>query len=185
MMPLKHDKFYTTNYYEENKEYDKTQEEKSKETIQQPGSLAYFTHVSEDDSCIMRSYNTIKKINKFKTLLLLLVIISFILNCLTIHYMLIMKMYAEKISTYIPYIPRINNQLNEAYIRFNQDSDQLDNLSDIIQSEDFQHRYNKISEFVDIISIEDINKLNQLILNINPVEVGQLIHELCKIYECG
>jgi tetrahydromethanopterin S-methyltransferase subunit A len=90
-----------------------------------------------------------------------------------------MKGYVDK------YGPKISSEIDEAYIRFNEDSDQINYMSNIIQSDQFKQRYNKISEFVDIMSVEDIERINQLILNIDPVEVGELIHALCKVYDCG
>ena len=93
--------------------------------------------------------------------------------------MSLMKGYVDK------YVPKISSELDEAYIRFNEDSDQINYVSNIIQSDEFKQRYNKISEFVDIVSIDDVERINELIENVDPVEVGQLIDALCQAYDCS
>ena len=175
MIPLKDDKYYVETEVEDD----------TKEFIQERQSLSSFTYNPNNryrESYIFEKFNIMidfyKKVNKFNTLLILLVIISFILNCVTVHYMSLMKGYVDK------YGPKISSEIDEAYTRFNEDSDQINYMSNIIQSDQFKQRYNKISEFVDIISVEDIERINQLIENINPVEVGELIHALCKVYDC-
>lgn len=93
--------------------------------------------------------------------------------------MVLIKGYVDK------YVPKISSELDEAYIRFNEDSDQINYVSNIIQSDEFKQRYNKISEFVDIVSIDDVERINELIENVDPVEVGQLIDALCQAYDCS
>lgn len=92
--------------------------------------------------------------------------------------MSLMKGYVDE------YVPKISSELDEAYVRFNEDSDQINYVSNIIQSDEFKQRYDKISEFVDIITVEDVERINELILNVDPIEVGQLIHILCQMYNC-
>lgn len=171
MIPLKEDKHYVEN------------EDDTKEFLRGRPSLSYNPNSRYSESFVWEKINIMidfyKKINKFNTLLILLVAISFILNCITIHYMVLIKGYADK------YIPKISSEIDEAYVRFNEDSDQINYVSNIIQSDEFKQRYNKISEFVDIISIEDIERINELIENIDPVEVGELIDALCKEYDCS
>jgi len=174
MIPLKEDKHYVEN------------EDDTKEFLQGRPSLSSITYNPNSrysESFVWEKINIMidfyKKINKFNTLLILLVAISFILNCITIHYMVLIKGYADK------YVPKISSEIDEAYVRFNEDSDQINYVSNIIQSDEFKQRYNKISEFVDIISIEDIERINELIENIDPVEVGELIDALCKEYDCS
>jgi len=175
MIPLKGDKYYVETEVEDD----------TKEFLQERPSLSSITYNPNsryNNSFVLQKMNIMidfyKKVNKFNTLLILLVIISFILNCVTVHYMSLMKGYVDK------YAPKISSELDEAYVRFNEDSDQINYMSNIIQSDEFKHRYNKISEFVDIISIDDVERINELILNIDPVEVGQLIHVLCQVYDC-
>ena len=174
MIPLKEDKHYVEN------------EDDTKEFLRGRPSLSSITYNPNSrysESFVWEKINIMidfyKKINKFNTLLILLVAISFILNCITIHYMVLIKGYADK------YVPKISSEIDEAYVRFNEDSDQINYVSNIIQSDEFKQRYNKISEFVDIISIEDIERINELIENIDPVEVGELIDALCKEYDCS
>ena len=174
MIPLKEDKHYVEN------------EDDTKEFLRGRPSLSSITYNPNSrysESFVWEKINIMidfyKKLNKFNTLLILLVAISFILNCITIHYMVLIKGYADK------YIPKISSEIDEAYVRFNEDSDQINYVSNIIQSDEFKQRYNKISEFVDIISIEDIERINELIENIDPVEVGELIDALCKEYDCS
>tara|TARA_Y100001949_G_C15899514_1_gene291910 strand:- start:311 stop:838 length:528 start_codon:yes stop_codon:yes gene_type:complete len=174
MIPLKEDKHYVEN------------EDDTKEFLRGRPSLSSITYNPNSrysESFVWEKINIMidfyKKLNKFNTLLILLVAISFILNCITIHYMVLIKGYADK------YVPKISSEIDEAYVRFNEDSDQINYVSNIIQSDEFKQRYNKISEFVDIISIEDIERINELIENIDPVEVGELIDALCKEYDCS
>lgn len=174
MIPLKEDKHYVEN------------EDDTKEFLRGRPSLSSITYNPNSrysESFVWEKINIMidfyKKLNKFNTLLILLVAISFILNCITIHYMVLIKGYADK------YVPKISSEIDEAYVRFNEDSDQINYVSNIIQSDEFKQRYNKISEFVDIISIEDIERINELIENIDPVEVGELIDTLCKVYNCS
>jgi hypothetical protein len=176
MIPLKEDKYYVeTEVEDDTKEF--LQERPSLSSITYNPNNRYYSSFFFEKMGVMIDFY--KKVNKFNTLLILLVIISFILNCITVHYMSLMKGYVDK------YVPKISSELDEAYVRFNEDSDQINYMSNIIQSDEFKHRYNKISEFVDIISIDDVERINELILNIDPVEVGQLIHALCQVYDCG
>ena len=147
MIPLKEDKHYVEN------------EDDTKEFLHGRPSLSSITYNPNSrysESFVWEKINIMidfyKKINKFNTLLILLVAISFILNCITIHYMVLIKGYADK------YVPKISSEIDEAYVRFNEESDQINYVSNIIQSDEFKQRYNKISEFVDIISIEDIER---------------------------
>ena len=82
------------------------------------------------------------------------------------------------------YVPEFKKDFDNAIIRFNEDSDQIQNVSYIINSEEFQNSYHKINQFINIISVEDLNKINTLLDNINPEEVGELIHKLCQLYSC-
>ena len=70
--------------------------------------------------------------------------------------MSLMKGYVDE------YVPKISSELDEAYVRFNEDSDQINYVSNIIQSDEFKQRYDKISEFVDIITVEDVERINEL-----------------------
>jgi len=174
MIPLKEDKHYIEN------------EDDTKEFLQERRSLASFTYNPNSrysESFVWEKINIMidffKKLNKFNTFLILLVAISFILNCITVHYMVLIKVYADK------YVPKISSEIDEAYVRFNEDSDQINYISNIIQSDEFKQNYNKISEFIDIISIEDVERINELIENIDPVEVGELIDALCQVYKCS
>ncbi len=174
MIPLKEDKHYVEN------------EDDTKEFLRGRPSLSSITYNPNSrysESFVWEKINIMidffKKLNKFNTFLILLVAISFILNCITVHYMVLIKVYADK------YVPKISSEIDEAYVRFNEDSDQINYISNIIQSDEFKQNYNKISEFIDIISIEDIEKINELIENVDPVEVGELIDTLCKVYNCS
>lgn len=176
MIPLKKNKYYVeTEVEDDTKEF--LQERPSLSSITYNSNHRYYSSFFFEKMGVMIDFY--KKINKFNTLLILLVAISFILNCITIHYMVLIKGYADK------YVPKISSEIDEAYVRFNEDSDQINYVSNIIQSDEFKQRYNKISEFVDIISIEDIERINELIENIDPVEVGELIDALCKEYDCS
>ena len=175
MIPLKKNKYYVeTEVEDDTKEF--LQERPSLSSITYNSNHRYYSSFFFEKMGVMIDFY--KKINKFNTLLILLVAISFILNCITIHYMVLIKGYADK------YVPKMSSELDEAYVRFNKDSDQINYVSNIIQSDEFKQRYNKISEFVDIISIEDVERINELIENIDPVEVGELIDALCKEYHC-
>lgn len=176
MIPLKENKYYVESEVEDD----------TKEFLRGRPSLSSITYDPNsryNNSFIFEKINIMidfyKKVNKFNTFLILLVIISFILNCITVHYMFLMKGYADK------YVPKISSEIDEAYVRFNEDSDKINYISNIIQSDEFKQNYNKISEFVDIISIEDIEKINELIENVDPVEIGELIDTLCKVYNCS
>jgi|TARA_B100001971_G_scaffold63737_1_gene58666 hypothetical protein len=176
MIPLKEDKYYVETEVED----DTNEFLRGRPSL---SSITYNPNSRYNNSFIFEKINIMidfyKKINKFNTLLILLVAISFILNCITIHYMVLIKGYVDK------YVPKISSELDEAYIRFNEDSDQINYVSNIIQSDEFKQRYNKISEFVDIVSIDDVERINELIENVDPVEVGQLIDALCQAYDCS
>jgi len=179
MVPLKEEK----NYYAKCENEDDTKifiEERT--SSQSLASFTYDPNSSYNNSFILEKmkilFNFCKKVHKFNTYLMLLVMISFILNCITVHYMSLMKGYVDE------YVPKISSELDEAYVRFNEDSDQINYVSNIIQSDEFKQRYDKISEFVDIITVEDVERINELILNVDPIEVGQLIHILCQMYNC-
>ena len=114
----------------------------------------------------------------FKVCVIIMLLVIIFLSSSTLHYIsTINEMVRE-------YVPEFKKDLDNVIIRFNEDSDQIQNVSYIINSEEFQNSYHKINQFVNIISVEDLNKINTLLDNINPEEVGKLIHKLCQLYGC-
>ena len=93
MIPLKENKYYVESEVEDD----------TKEFLRGRPSLSSITYDANsryNNSFIFEKINIMidfyKKVNKFNTFLILLVIISFILNCITVHYMSLMKGYVEK-----------------------------------------------------------------------------------------
>jgi len=124
---------------------------------------------------LLEFYSKYCRFNIFVIVLLLLIII---LSSINLHYMSLMNQMASN------YIPKFKEEIDEILVRFNEDSDQIQNVSDIINSEEFQNTYHKVNEFVTTISIDDLNKIDLLLNSIDPKEVGELIHKLCQLYDC-
>jgi len=130
----------------------------------------------------MRLYNRCLELKEkyltYNVCVIIMLVITLFMTCLNLHYMSEMNSIVNK------YVPEVKKNFDDALIRFNKDSDQIQNVSDIINSDEFQNSYHKINDFVSIISIDDMNKINELLNNIDPKEVGELIHVLCKSFGC-
>ena len=54
-----------------------------------------------------------------------------------------------------------------------------------VLASNFEKQIKLLKTNYDIVSIDDVERINELIENVDPVEVGQLIDALCQVYDCS
>tara|TARA_B100000446_G_C10326417_1_gene260576 strand:- start:207 stop:488 length:282 start_codon:yes stop_codon:yes gene_type:complete len=83
------------------------------------------------------------------------------------------------------FVPKINKQVDDVYELFNEDSNKVTNVIDMIMSDEFKTNYHKVGQIINTISIDDIDKINTLLSNMDPKKVNRLINKLCDTFECN
>jgi len=124
-------------------------------------------------------FNICKNLNIFNISVLLFLLTNLILNSITLHYMSNIQSIINE------FVPKINKQVDDAYELFNEDSNKVTNITDMIMSDEFKTNYHKVEQIINTISIDDIDKINTLLSNMDPKQVDRLIHKLCDTFQCN
>ena len=124
-------------------------------------------------------FNICKNLNIFNISVLLFLLINLILSSITLHYMSNIQSIINE------FVPKINKQVDDAYELFNEDSNKVTNITDMIMSDEFKTNYHKVEQIINTISIDDIDKINTLLSNMDPKQVDRLIHKLCDTFQCN
>tara|TARA_B100000745_G_scaffold299018_1_gene248890 strand:+ start:147 stop:650 length:504 start_codon:yes stop_codon:yes gene_type:complete len=124
-------------------------------------------------------FNICKNLNIFNISVLLFLLINLILSSITLHYMSNIQSIINE------FVPKINKQVDDAYELFNEDSNKVTNITDMIMSDEFKTNYHKVGQIINTISINDIDKINTLLSNMDPKQVDRLINKLCDTFECN
>ena len=106
-------------------------------------------------------------------------LVNLILSSITLHYMSNIQSIINE------FVPKINKQVDDAYELFNEDSNKVTNITDMIMSDEFKTNYHKVGQIINTISIDDIDKINTLLSNMDPKKVNRLINKLCDTFECN
>ena len=124
-------------------------------------------------------FNICKNLNIFNVSVLLFLLVNLILSSITLHYMSNIQSIINE------FVPKINKQVDDAYELFNEDSNKVTNITDMIMSDEFKTNYHKVGQIINTISIDDIDKINTLLSNMDPKKVNRLINKLCDTFECN
>lgn len=124
-------------------------------------------------------FNICKNLNIFNVSVLLFLLVNLILSSITLHYMSNIQSIINE------FVPKINKQVDDAYELFNEDSNKVTNITDMIMSDEFKTNYHKVEQIINTISIDDIDKINTLLSNMDPKKVNRLINKLCDTFECN
>ena len=124
-------------------------------------------------------FNICKNLNIFNISVLLFLLTNLILSSITLHYMSNIQSIINE------FVPKINKQVDDAYELFNEDSNKVTNITDMIMSDEFKTNYHKVGQIINTISINDIDKINTLLSNMDPKQVDRLINKLCDTFECN
>ena len=124
-------------------------------------------------------FNICKNLNIFNISVLLFLLTNLILNSITLHYMSNIQSIINE------FVPKINKQVDDVYELFNEDSNKVTNVIDMIMSDEFKTNYHKVGQIINTISIDDIDKINTLLSNMDPKKVNRLINKLCDTFECN
>ena len=124
-------------------------------------------------------FNICKNLNIFNISVLLFLLTNLILNSITLHYMSNIQSIINE------FVPKINKQVDDVYELFNEDSNKVTNITDMIMSDEFKTNYHKVEQIINTISIDDIDKINTLLSNMDPKKVNRLINKLCDTFECN
>ena len=124
-------------------------------------------------------FNICKNLNIFNVSVLLFLLVNLILSSITLHYMSNIQSIINE------FVPKINKQVDDAYEVFNEDSSKVTNITDMIMSDEFKTNYHKVGQIINTISIDDIDKINTLLSNMDPKKVNRLINKLCDTFECN
>jgi len=124
-------------------------------------------------------FNICKNLNIFNISVLLFLLTNLILSSITLHYMSNIQSIVNE------FVPKINKQVDDAYELFNEDSNKVTNITDMIMSDEFKTNYHKVGQIINTISINDIDKINTLLSNMDPKQVDRLINKLCDTFECN
>ena len=124
-------------------------------------------------------FNICKNLNIYNISVLLFLLANLTLSSITLHYM------SDIQSIINEFVPKINKQVDDAYELFNEDSNKVTNITDMIMSDEFKTNYHKVGQIINTISIDDIDKINTLLSNMDPKKVNRLINKLCDTFECN
>ena len=124
-------------------------------------------------------FNICKNLNIFNVSVLLFLLVNLILSSITLHYMSNIQSIINE------FVPKINKQVDDVYELFNEDSNKVTNVIDMIMSDEFKTNYHKVGQIINTISIDDIDKINTLLSNMDPKKVNRLINKLCDTFECN
>ena len=124
-------------------------------------------------------FNICKNLNIFNVSVLLFLLVNLILSSITLHYMSNIQSIINE------FVPKINKQVDDAYELFNEDSSKVTNITDMIMSDEFKINYHKVKQILDIISIDDVDKINTLLSNMDPKKIDRLIDKLCDTFQCN
>ena len=124
-------------------------------------------------------FNICKNLNIFNVSVLLFLLVNLILSSITLHYMSNIQSIINE------FVPKINKQVDDVYELFNEDSNKVTNVIDMIMSDEFKTNYHKVGQIINTISINDIDKINTLLSNMDPKKVNRLINKLCDTFECN
>ena len=124
-------------------------------------------------------FNICKNLNIYNISVLLFLLANLTLSSITLHYM------SDIQSIINEFVPKINKQVDDVYELFNEDSNKVTNVIDMIMSDEFKTNYHKVGQIINTISIDDIDKINTLLSNMDPKKVNRLINKLCDTFECN
>ena len=124
-------------------------------------------------------FNICKNLNIFNVSVLLFLLVNLILSSITLHYMSNIQSIINE------FVPKINKQVDDVYELFNEDSNKVTNVIDMIMSDEFKTNYHKVGQIINTISIDDIDKINTLLSNMDPKKVNRLINKLCDTFGCN
>lgn len=124
-------------------------------------------------------FNICKNLNIYNISVLLFLLANLTLSSITLHYMSNIQSIINE------FVPKINKQVDDVYELFNEDSNKVTNVIDMIMSDEFKTNYHKVGQIINTISIDDIDKINTLLSNMDPKKVNRLINKLCDTFECN